>query len=65
MKLKDCDCGGIPQVTYKLNDHNDYVVGCTVCGNRTPAGEILRDAVEMWNETYCCDLPLAYEMESV
>lgn len=65
MKLQDCDCGGIPQVTYKLNNHNDYAVGCTVCDNRTPACESLREAAELWNETYCCDFPSAYQMESV
>jgi len=66
MKLQDCDCGGIPQVTYKLNSHNDdYAVGCTVCDNRTPVCESIREAAELWNETYCCDFPPAYQMESV
>ena len=47
MKLKDCDCGGIPQVTYEINDHNDYVVGCTVCDNRTSVCENLSEAVSL------------------
>jgi hypothetical protein len=62
MKLKDCDCGGVPQVTYIFNDNIEFVVGCTVCGNQTPTCENLREAVDLWNKTYCCALP-SYEME--
>ena len=65
MKLRDCDCGGIPQVTYEINDHNDYVVGCTICDNRAPLCENLSEAVSLWNETFCCEAPSAFEMESV
>jgi hypothetical protein len=65
MKLRDCDCGGIPQVTYEINDHNDYVVGCTVCDNRTSVCENLSEAVSLWNETYYCKAPSSFEMESV
>ncbi len=57
MKLQDCDCGGMAQVTYKINEHNDFVVGCIVCGNRTPTCENLMEAVLLWNQIYCCALP--------
>ena len=62
MKLQDCDCGGVPQVTYEINDHNDFVVGCAACGNQTPSCETLREAVLLWNQIYCCALP-PYETE--
>jgi len=62
MKLQDCDCGGIAQVTYKINEHNDFEVGCIVCGNRTPTCENLMEAVLLWNQIYCCALP-SYETE--
>ena len=54
MRLNDCDCGGIPEVTYEIDDHNDYVIGCTVCENKTPMCESLRKAANLWNETYGC-----------
>ena len=63
MKLQDCGCGGIPQVTYEINEHNNFVVGCTVCDNRTPMCESLREAVSLWNQIYCCTLP-SYEIET-
>jgi hypothetical protein len=62
MKLKDCDCGGIAQVTYEINEHNFFVIGCTVCGNQTPICESLREAVSLWNQIYYCALP-PYENE--
>ena len=62
MKLKDCDCGGIAQVTYEINEHNEFVIGCTVCGNQTPICESLREAVSLWNQIYYCALP-PYENE--
>ena len=62
MKLQECDCGGIAQVTYKINEHNDFVVGCTVCDNRTPACESLMEAVLLWNQIYFSALP-SYETE--
>ena len=64
MKLKDCECGGIPEATYNINDNTEFVIGCTACGNQTPVCESLREAVTLWNQTYCCALP-SYEMESV
>lgn len=64
MKLHDCDCGGIPQVTYEINDNIEYVVVCAACGNQTPVCESLREAVALWNQTYSRALP-PYEVESV
>jgi hypothetical protein len=64
MKLKDCDCGAIAQVTYNINDNSEYFVSCTVCDNQTPAFRSLREAVSQWNQIYCCALP-PYEIESV
>lgn len=58
MKLNDCNCGGIPEVTYEIDDHNDYEICCTVCENKTPMRESLREAAKLWNETYGCQLPL-------
>ena len=57
MKLQDCDCGGIAQVTYEINEHNNFVVVCAVCGNQTPNCESLIEAVSLWNRTYCYALP--------
>ncbi len=62
MKLQDCDCGGIPEVTYNINGNSEFVVGCTACGNQTPICESLREAVSLWNQIYCCALP-SYETE--
>lgn len=63
MKLKDCGCGGIPQVTYEFSDNIKYAVVCAFCGTQTPVCEGLREAVVIWNQTYCCALP-PYETES-
>jgi hypothetical protein len=63
MKLKDCACGGIPKVTYKLNDKIEFEVGCTACSNRTPVCRQLRDAVSLWNQTYW-GVMQSYELES-
>ena len=62
MKLQDCDCGGIAQVTYEINEHSNFVVGCTVCDNRTPICESLREAVSLWNQIYYFASP-SYETE--
>ena len=62
MKLRDCGCGCIAQVTYKINEHNDFVIGCTVCDNSTPICESLKEAVSLWNYIYFYALP-PYETE--
>ena len=62
MKLQDCFCGGIPQVTYNINNNIEFAVVCETCGNQTPACEGLKEAVDIWNQTYCCVLT-AYEKE--
>jgi len=62
MKLRDCDCGGIAQVTYEINEHNKFVVGCTICDNQTPVCDSLMEAVSLWNHIYCYALP-AYVTE--
>ena len=62
MKLKNCSCGCIAQVTYAINDHNEFVIGCSVCDNTTPACESLMEAVSLWNHIYCWATPL-YETE--
>ena len=62
MKLQDCDCGGIPQVTYKFNDSLKFLVGCVVCGKQTPICRSLREAVTLWNQIYWCALS-PYENE--
>jgi hypothetical protein len=54
MKLNDCDCGGIPEVTYEINDQSDYVICCTICENKIPACDSLREAANLWNETHGC-----------
>ena len=64
MKLKDCDCGGIPEITYSLDDNIEFVVVYTVCGNQTPGCESLREAVTLWNHIYC-NAFYSHEMESV
>jgi len=62
MKLRDCDCGCIAQVTYEINEHNKFVVGCTICDNQTPVCDNLMAAVSMWNHIYCYASP-SYETE--
>jgi hypothetical protein len=62
MKLQECGCGCMAQVTYKINGHNDFVVGCSVCDNSTPICETLMEAVSFWNEIYCYAFP-TYEAE--
>jgi hypothetical protein len=62
MKLKDCGCGCIAQVTYEINTHNKFVIGCTVCDNTTPTSANLSAAVLMWNYIYCHVFP-PYEAE--
>ena len=63
MKLQDCDCGGIPEVTYKINEHSDFAIACTNCDNSTPKCDSLSEAVSLWNQIYCCALP-PYEIET-
>jgi hypothetical protein len=63
MKLKDCDCGGIPKVTYNFNDNTEFMIGCRVCSNHTPVCDSLKEAIFIWNRTYCCALP-PHEMAS-
>jgi hypothetical protein len=62
MKLKDCSCGCIAQVTYEINDHSEFVIGCSVCDNQTPVCASLKEAVSMWNLIYCHVFP-PYETE--
>jgi hypothetical protein len=62
MKLKDCGCGNIAQVTYEINEHNEFVIGCSVCDNTTPACGSLMEAVSLWNHIYCYATP-PYETE--
>jgi hypothetical protein len=64
MKLQDCCCGGMPQVTFNINEHSDFVVACANCDNSTPKCESLSEAVSLWNQIYYCALP-SYEFEIV
>jgi len=51
MKLNDCNCGGIPEVTFDINDENEFVICCSACEKETPACDSLREAAKQWNET--------------
>ena len=62
MKIKNCGCGSIAQVTYEINGHNEFVIGCTVCDNRTPPCENLNGSILLWNQIYYYSLP-PYEAE--
>jgi hypothetical protein len=62
MKLQNCGCGYKAQLTYGINEHNYFVVGCTVCDNRSPIYESLTEAVSLWNRIYFYALP-SYETE--
>ena len=62
MRLKDCDCGGVPQVTYNMDDKFEFAVICEACGNQTPVGDNLKEVVTLWNLIYFRALP-SYEME--
>jgi len=53
MKLYDCYCGGIPQVTYRIDNQSEFTISCPVCGNGTPAFARLKDAVSQWNRYFC------------
>ena len=64
MKLKDCGCGGIPQVTDIYDDNIEFVVCCLACDSQTPACKILIEAIILWNQIYCCTLP-PYEIELI
>jgi len=64
MKLQDCCCGGMPEITYKINEHSDFVVACPNCDNSTPMCDSLIDAVSLWNQVYYCALP-PYEFEII
>jgi hypothetical protein len=57
MKLHDCCCGGVPQVTYKNDAYGDFVIACTNCNNSTPKCYSLKDAVSLWDQVYCRALP--------
>ena len=62
MKLKDCGCGGVPQVTYNVDDEFEFAVICEACGNQTPVCDNLKEAVALWNLIYFRALP-SYAME--
>jgi len=62
MKLQNCCCGGMPQVTFKINEHSDFVVACANCDNSTPKCESLSEAVSLWNQVYYFALH-SYEFE--
>jgi len=52
MKLHDCGCGGVPQVTYTIDQQNEFSVSCPICGSSTPVFNNLKDAVATWNSYY-------------
>jgi hypothetical protein len=55
MKLKDCGCGGSPQVIYTFNQKLKFTVSCPVCENTTPPFDKLMEAAGMWND-FCWKL---------
>ena len=57
MKLHDCGCGGIPQVSYSMKNNLEFAVVCTACGNQTPICENLTDTIAIWNRIYHHVLP--------
>ena len=64
MKLYNCGCGGIPEVTYNMNSNLEFTVGCEACGNQTPICEDLIEAIAIWNRTYRHVLP-QFALESM
>ena len=62
MKLKDCDCGGIPHVTYTNDGDLEFIVICRTCGNKTPICENIKEAVTLWNLIYFRAF-LSYEIQ--
>ena len=62
MKLHDCDCGGIPHVTYNIEGDLKFIVICETCGNQTPVCENIKEAISLWNLIYFRALP-SYEMQ--
>jgi hypothetical protein len=63
MKLHDCGCGGIPQVSFSMKNDLEFTVVCEACGNQTPICKNLIDAIAIWNSTYWHVLP-QYELKS-
>ena len=51
MKLNDCDCGGIPEVTHEIDEQSDYMICCTACEKKTQACDSIREAANLWNES--------------
>ena len=47
MKLKDCDCGGTPHVTYNIDGDLEFIVICRNCGNQKPICDNLREAISL------------------
>jgi hypothetical protein len=45
MKLHDCGCGGIPQVSYSMKNNLEFAVVCEACGNQTSFCEDLTEAI--------------------
>ena len=62
MKLKDCDCGGIPHVTYNIDGDLEFIVICRTCGNQTPICENLKEVVTLYHLIYFRALP-SYEIQ--
>ena len=52
MKLHDCGCGGIPQVTCNIDSKSEFTVSCLICGSTTHVLDNLKDAVTTWNSFY-------------
>jgi hypothetical protein len=52
MKPHDCGCGGIPQVTYTIDQQKEFSVSCPICGSSTPVSNNLKAAVTTWNSYY-------------
>lgn len=61
MKLQDCSCGGIPQVTYRIDHRNEFIVSCPICGSSTSVFDNLKDAVNEWNQLLASQRRLVVE----
>jgi len=51
MKLNDCECGGMPEVTFDINDETEFVICCSACEKETLACDSIRKAAILWNKS--------------
>ena len=44
----------VPEVTFDIEDQNEFVICCSACEKKTPACDSIREAANLWNESCGC-----------